>query len=149
MTSGRVRARTAVSPRCFWCLRGAMARPNHWLLVGLALLCAAGVAECKRNFRCPSGCSCTKETIICVGASQVPRTIPNDINSLWVTYPSAWRPRRGTWQAMMYSRRNLWHHRVKPRSVCLCVCARRSLVNGSISEIPEGMFALMPSLQLL
>lgn len=83
-----------------------MARPGRWLLVGLALLCASGAALCKRNFRCPSGCSCTKDTIVCVGATQIPRTIPSDIASL-------------------------------------------SLVNGSISEITEGMFALMPSLQLL
>lgn len=146
MTSGRVRARTAVSPAACWCLRDAMARPNHWLLVGFALLCAGGAAECKRNFRCPSGCSCTKETIICVGASQVPRTIPNDINSLWVTYASARRPHHGTWWGVMHSRRNLSPCQTK---ISAFVCARRSLVNGSISEIPEGMFALMPSLQLL
>ncbi|XP_034544606.1 leucine-rich repeat LGI family member 2-like isoform X2 [Notolabrus celidotus] len=52
------------------------------------------------------GCSCTKETIICVGTTQIPKTIPSDINSL-------------------------------------------SMVNGSISEVTEGMFSLMPSLQLL
>uniref|UniRef100_A0A4W3IB63 Leucine-rich repeat LGI family, member 2a n=1 Tax=Callorhinchus milii TaxID=7868 RepID=A0A4W3IB63_CALMI len=32
--------------------------------------------------RCPSPCSCTKDTVICVGYSSVPRTIPSDINSL-------------------------------------------------------------------
>uniref|UniRef100_A0A8C6KCK5 Leucine-rich repeat LGI family, member 2b n=1 Tax=Nothobranchius furzeri TaxID=105023 RepID=A0A8C6KCK5_NOTFU len=56
--------------------------------------------------KCPSGCSCSKENIICVGTSQIPRTIPSESNSL-------------------------------------------SIVNGSIAEISEGMFALMPSLQLL
>ncbi|XP_076583470.1 leucine-rich repeat LGI family member 2-like [Chaetodon auriga] len=79
---------------------------KQWLLAGLALLFLCGAAESKRIFKCPSGCSCSKETIICVGTSQIPRTIPNEINSL-------------------------------------------SMVNGSISEITEGMFALMPSLQLL
>uniref|UniRef100_A0A8C9Z9K0 Leucine-rich repeat LGI family, member 2b n=2 Tax=Sander lucioperca TaxID=283035 RepID=A0A8C9Z9K0_SANLU len=79
---------------------------QQWLLAGFALLCIYGAVEPKRNFRCPSGCSCTKETIICVGTLQIPRTIPNEINSL-------------------------------------------SMVNGSISEITEGMFSLMPSLQLL
>ncbi|XP_068613100.1 LOW QUALITY PROTEIN: leucine-rich repeat LGI family member 2-like [Brachionichthys hirsutus] len=83
-----------------------MAFPKQWLLAGIALLCIYGAAESKRNFKCPSGCACSKETIICVGASQIPRTVPNEITSL-------------------------------------------SLVNGSISEITEGMFALMPSLQLL
>ncbi|XP_041789738.1 leucine-rich repeat LGI family member 2-like [Chelmon rostratus] len=83
-----------------------MTRTKQWLLAGFALLFISGAAESKRNFRCPSGCSCTKETIICVGTAQIPRTIPNEIHSL-------------------------------------------SMVNGSISEITEGMFALMPSLQLL
>ncbi|XP_071753122.1 leucine-rich repeat LGI family member 2-like [Centroberyx gerrardi] len=83
-----------------------MSSTKHWLLIGFALLCVYGAVESKRNFKCPSGCSCSKETIICVGTSQVPRTIPSDINSL-------------------------------------------SIVNGSIAEITEGMFSLMPSLQLL
>ncbi|XP_070770417.1 leucine-rich repeat LGI family member 2-like [Enoplosus armatus] len=84
-----------------------MTSTQQWLLAGLALLFIYGAAESKRNFKCPSGCSCSKETIICVGTSQqIPRTIPNEINSL-------------------------------------------SMVNGSISEITEGMFSLMPSLQLL
>ncbi|XP_053713465.1 leucine-rich repeat LGI family member 2-like isoform X1 [Synchiropus splendidus] len=79
---------------------------RHALVLGLVLLSLCPAAESKRNFKCPSGCSCTKETVICVGASQVPRTIPSDANSL-------------------------------------------SVVNGSLSEVTEGMFALMPSLQLL
>ncbi|KAF1395279.1 hypothetical protein PFLUV_G00009900 [Perca fluviatilis] len=83
-----------------------MSTTQQWLLAGFALLCIYGAVESKRNFKCPSGCSCTKETIICVGTLQIPRTIPNEINSL-------------------------------------------SMVNGSISEITEGMFSLMPSLQLL
>ncbi|KAE8300211.1 Leucine-rich repeat LGI family member 2 [Larimichthys crocea] len=83
-----------------------MTHTKQWLLTGFALLYIYGAAESKRNFKCPSGCSCSKETIICVGTLQIPRTIPNEINSL-------------------------------------------SMVNGSISEITEGMFALMPSLQLL
>ncbi|XP_071361770.1 leucine-rich repeat LGI family member 2-like isoform X1 [Trachinotus anak] len=84
-----------------------MTSSKQWLLAGFcALLCIYGAVEAKRNFKCPSGCSCSKETIICVGASHVPRTIPSEINSL-------------------------------------------SMVNGSIAEITEGMFSLMPSLQLL
>uniref|UniRef100_A0A3B3VLI7 Uncharacterized protein n=1 Tax=Poecilia latipinna TaxID=48699 RepID=A0A3B3VLI7_9TELE len=35
-----------------------------------------------RIVKCPSGCTCSKETLICVGASQIPRTIPTEINSL-------------------------------------------------------------------
>ncbi|KAM7419308.1 hypothetical protein PAMA_016427 [Pampus argenteus] len=83
-----------------------MTSTKRWLLAGFALLYVCGAAESKRNFKCPSGCSCSKETIICVGTSQVPRTIPAEFNSL-------------------------------------------SMVNGSIAEITEGMFSLMPSLQLL
>ncbi|XP_057700222.1 leucine-rich repeat LGI family member 2-like [Corythoichthys intestinalis] len=76
------------------------------LLFLFALLCICSANKWKRGFKCPSGCSCTKETIMCVGTSHVPRTVPSDVNSL-------------------------------------------SIVNGSIAEIPEGMFSLMPSLQLL
>ncbi|KAF7666246.1 hypothetical protein LDENG_00112700 [Lucifuga dentata] len=83
-----------------------MPATKQWLLTSFALLYISGLVQSKRNFKCPSGCSCSKETIICVGATQVPRTIPNEINSL-------------------------------------------SVVNGSIAEITEGMFSLMPSLQLL
>ncbi|XP_051756614.1 leucine-rich repeat LGI family member 2a [Ctenopharyngodon idella] len=36
----------------------------------------------KRVFKCPSSCSCSKESIICVGSSHVPRFIPNDVSSL-------------------------------------------------------------------
>ncbi|XP_061628301.1 leucine-rich repeat LGI family member 2-like [Phyllopteryx taeniolatus] len=79
----------------------------HRLLVFFfALLCICSANKWKKNFKCPSGCSCTKETIMCVGTTHVPRTVPSDINSL-------------------------------------------SIVNGSIAEIPEGMFSLMPSLHLL
>ncbi|CAL8241831.1 unnamed protein product [Merluccius merluccius] len=35
-----------------------------------------------RKMRCPSTCSCSRESIICVGGSSVPRISPNDINSL-------------------------------------------------------------------
>lgn len=77
-----------------------------WLTAAVVLFFHCVPVESKRNFKCPSGCSCSKETIVCVGASQIPRTIPSDINSL-------------------------------------------SIVNGSIAEITEAMFALMPSLQLL
>ncbi|XP_005997930.1 leucine-rich repeat LGI family member 2a [Latimeria chalumnae] len=64
------------------------------------------IVDVKKTVRCPSTCSCTKESIICVGTSWVPRIIPNDINSL-------------------------------------------SMVNGTFSEVKEGMFSHMPSLQLL
>nr|XP_057924965.1 leucine-rich repeat LGI family member 2-like [Doryrhamphus excisus] len=76
------------------------------LVVLFVLLSICGANKWKKNFKCPSGCSCTKETIMCVGTSHVPRTIPSDVTSL-------------------------------------------SIVNGSIAEITEGMFSLMPSLQLL
>uniref|UniRef100_A0A8C2WXV1 Leucine-rich repeat LGI family, member 2b n=1 Tax=Cyclopterus lumpus TaxID=8103 RepID=A0A8C2WXV1_CYCLU len=59
-----------------------MTSTRQWLLASVALLCVCGAVESKRNFKCPSGCSCTKESIICVGTLQIPRTIPNEINSL-------------------------------------------------------------------
>lgn len=83
-----------------------MRATRGWMAAAVALFYLFVPAESKRNFKCPSGCSCSKETIVCVGAVQPPRTVPSDISSL-------------------------------------------SIVNGSISEITEAMFALMPSLQLL
>uniref|UniRef100_A0A8C2X074 Leucine-rich repeat LGI family, member 2b n=1 Tax=Cyclopterus lumpus TaxID=8103 RepID=A0A8C2X074_CYCLU len=61
-----------------------MTSTRQWLLASVALLCVCGAVESKRNFKCPSGCSCTKESIICVGTLQIPRTIPNEINSLFI-----------------------------------------------------------------
>ncbi|XP_041925960.1 leucine-rich repeat LGI family member 2a [Alosa alosa] len=46
------------------------------------ILCLCSPADLKRVFRCPSTCTCSKESIICVGSNYVPRISPNDINSL-------------------------------------------------------------------
>uniref|UniRef100_A0A665T211 Leucine-rich repeat LGI family, member 2b n=1 Tax=Echeneis naucrates TaxID=173247 RepID=A0A665T211_ECHNA len=54
------------------------------LFLAFVLLYVSAAAESKRNFKCPSGCACSRETIICVGASHVPRTIPSEINSLCI-----------------------------------------------------------------
>ncbi|XP_048852085.1 leucine-rich repeat LGI family member 2-like [Brienomyrus brachyistius] len=54
------------------------------------LLCLAPAVHLKKIFRCPSACACSKESIVCVGSSYVPRIIPNDINSLSIvngTFP--------------------------------------------------------------
>ncbi|XP_035272908.1 leucine-rich repeat LGI family member 2-like isoform X1 [Anguilla anguilla] len=51
-------------------------------ILSLMFLWLAPQVHSKRIFRCPSACSCSKESIICVGSSSVPRNIPNDINSL-------------------------------------------------------------------
>ncbi|KAM6220465.1 leucine-rich repeat LGI family member 2 isoform 2-T2 [Rhynchocyon petersi] len=63
-----------------------MAWPRGGGALGLLLLGAACLippsAQVKRQARCPATCSCTKESIICVGSSWVPRTVPGDISSL-------------------------------------------------------------------
>ncbi|TRY59013.1 hypothetical protein DNTS_012400 [Danionella cerebrum] len=48
------------------------------LALNLAPLGNAG----KKVFKCPFSCSCTKESIICVGSSYVPRFVPHDVSSL-------------------------------------------------------------------
>ncbi|KAF7664789.1 hypothetical protein LDENG_00165800 [Lucifuga dentata] len=53
-----------------------------WTLVCFSLCCLSHPAHLKKVFRCPSTCSCSKESIICVGSSYIPRITPNDINSL-------------------------------------------------------------------
>ncbi|XP_018615040.1 leucine-rich repeat LGI family member 2a [Scleropages formosus] len=53
------------------------------LLFLLVLLYSVSVPVHPRKlFRCPSTCTCAKESIICVGSSYVPRIVPNDISSL-------------------------------------------------------------------
>ena len=51
------------------------------LLLGTACLTPPS-AQVRRLVRCPATCSCTKESIICVGSSWVPRIVPGDISSL-------------------------------------------------------------------
>ncbi|XP_041086123.1 leucine-rich repeat LGI family member 2-like [Polyodon spathula] len=55
-----------------------------FLLFSVLFLVLVSRVHPKKIFRCPSACTCTKESIICVGSSSVPRIIPNDINSLSV-----------------------------------------------------------------
>ncbi|XP_067857598.1 leucine-rich repeat LGI family member 2a [Heptranchias perlo] len=47
--------------------------------IGISLLSGA---EMIKTAKCPSRCSCTKDTIMCIGTSSVPRITPNDITSL-------------------------------------------------------------------
>ncbi|XP_064199549.1 leucine-rich repeat LGI family member 2a [Anguilla rostrata] len=54
----------------------------HCTILCLIVLCLATPVNLRRVFRCPSACTCSKESIICVGTSSVPRITPNDINSL-------------------------------------------------------------------
>ncbi|KAM8898453.1 LOW QUALITY PROTEIN: leucine-rich repeat LGI family member 2a [Spinachia spinachia] len=53
-----------------------------WALVSLSLCFLAPPCHFKKAFRCPSTCSCSRESIICVGSSYVPRISPNDVSSL-------------------------------------------------------------------
>uniref|UniRef100_A0ACB8E763 Leucine-rich repeat LGI member 2 n=2 Tax=Sphaerodactylus townsendi TaxID=933632 RepID=A0ACB8E763_9SAUR len=52
-----------------------------WLLV-LAAACLLQRAQVRKALRCPGACSCTKDSIICVGSASVPRIGPGDISSL-------------------------------------------------------------------
>ncbi|XP_028833201.1 leucine-rich repeat LGI family member 2-like [Denticeps clupeoides] len=63
---------------------------DNWRWVTLFLLCLARSAPAKRIFRCPAECTCSKDSVICVGSSFIPRTVSNDINSLSIvngTFP--------------------------------------------------------------
>ncbi|XP_062305686.1 leucine-rich repeat LGI family member 2a [Osmerus eperlanus] len=55
---------------------------SKWTLYYLAFLFLSSPVYLKKAYRCPSTCSCSKESIICVGSSYVSRMIPNDISSL-------------------------------------------------------------------
>uniref|UniRef100_A0A673HHH4 Leucine-rich repeat LGI family, member 2a n=1 Tax=Sinocyclocheilus rhinocerous TaxID=307959 RepID=A0A673HHH4_9TELE len=52
-------------------------------IISALVLCLASLGNAgKKVFKCPSSCSCSKESIICVGSSYIPRFIPNDVSSL-------------------------------------------------------------------
>uniref|UniRef100_A0A670ZF65 Leucine rich repeat LGI family member 2 n=1 Tax=Pseudonaja textilis TaxID=8673 RepID=A0A670ZF65_PSETE len=53
-----------------------------WLLLLLAAACLVQRAQLRKLLRCPASCSCTKESIICVGSASVPRSLPGDLSSL-------------------------------------------------------------------
>ncbi|KAM4713765.1 leucine-rich repeat LGI family member 2a isoform 1-T1 [Anableps anableps] len=53
-----------------------------WALLCVSLCSLCQPALLKKAFRCPSTCSCSKESIICVGSSNIPRIAPNEITSL-------------------------------------------------------------------
>ncbi|XP_068164241.1 leucine-rich repeat LGI family member 2a [Antennarius striatus] len=55
---------------------------NIWTLLCASLCLLSQPGHLKKAFRCPSTCSCSRESIICVGSSYVPRITPNDISSL-------------------------------------------------------------------
>ncbi|XP_030047105.1 leucine-rich repeat LGI family member 2 [Microcaecilia unicolor] len=61
------------------------------LLLLLVLLgCVLRPVQVKKVVKCPSTCSCSRESIICVGSPWVPKAIPGDISSLSVvngTFP--------------------------------------------------------------
>ncbi|XP_060922404.1 leucine-rich repeat LGI family member 2a [Limanda limanda] len=59
-----------------------MPAAKMWALLTVSLCCLSQPALFKKAFRCPSSCSCSKESIMCVGSSYVPRISPNEINSL-------------------------------------------------------------------
>ncbi|XP_063315969.1 leucine-rich repeat LGI family member 2 isoform X2 [Pelobates fuscus] len=52
------------------------------LLFLILLGCTLQAVQPKRSVRCPSTCSCTKESVICVGSSSIPKSLPSDISSL-------------------------------------------------------------------
>ncbi|XP_062849235.1 leucine-rich repeat LGI family member 2a [Trichomycterus rosablanca] len=62
-----------------------LALMNRYTLISAALLCLMPSGHTgKKPVKCPSSCSCSKESIICVGSSYVPRIIPTDVTSLSV-----------------------------------------------------------------
>ncbi|XP_073718768.1 leucine-rich repeat LGI family member 2b [Misgurnus anguillicaudatus] len=52
------------------------------VVLTLLIICSFHLSRSKRVSKCPSGCTCTTDSIICVGSPFIPRSIPSDINSL-------------------------------------------------------------------
>uniref|UniRef100_A0A9J8DLK6 Leucine-rich repeat LGI family, member 2a n=1 Tax=Cyprinus carpio carpio TaxID=630221 RepID=A0A9J8DLK6_CYPCA len=64
-------------------LRSHTCNMQSVVIISALALCLAPSGNAGRKvFTCPSSCSCSKESIICVGSSYVPRFIPNDVSSL-------------------------------------------------------------------
>uniref|UniRef100_A0A8C5LUU2 Leucine rich repeat LGI family member 2 n=1 Tax=Leptobrachium leishanense TaxID=445787 RepID=A0A8C5LUU2_9ANUR len=59
-----------------------MALIKQHLLFLILLGCSLPAVQPKRVVRCSSACSCTKESVICVGSSSVPKSFPSGISSL-------------------------------------------------------------------
>ncbi|KAG7330131.1 hypothetical protein KOW79_006353 [Hemibagrus wyckioides] len=56
---------------------------RYAVIVSTVLLCLVPSGHTgKKAVKCPSSCSCSKESIICVGSSYVPRSTPGDVSSL-------------------------------------------------------------------
>uniref|UniRef100_A0A8C6V766 Leucine-rich repeat LGI family, member 2a n=1 Tax=Neogobius melanostomus TaxID=47308 RepID=A0A8C6V766_9GOBI len=81
-----------------------------WIVLVLVSLCCLvpQPGHCRKPQKCPHTCSCSKESIICVGSNYAPRITPTT-----------------------------------------SIHCEGSIVNGTFSEIKEGMFAHMPSLHLV
>lgn len=82
--AGWMRAPAAAAhARSDWCERASsrmVPAVSLWVLLSLCLLSQPGHPQ--KPFRCARACSCSRESIICVGISSVPRSPPGDISSL-------------------------------------------------------------------
>ncbi|XP_026854607.2 leucine-rich repeat LGI family member 2b [Electrophorus electricus] len=107
-----------------------MSRVRHFIWITLLFSCSVQVFQAKRIFKCPSGCTCTSDSIICVGSSFIPRAVPSDINSLSIvngSFPEI--------KASMFS--------LIPSLQLLL------LSSNSLSNIKEDAFSGLPHLEYL
>ncbi|XP_059410322.1 leucine-rich repeat LGI family member 2-like isoform X1 [Carassius carassius] len=100
------------------------------ILVTLLVVCSFQLSRSKRVFKCPSGCTCTTDSIICVGSSLIPRTIPSDINSLSIVNCSFTEIKESMFSLMP--------------SLQLLL-----LSSNSFSEIKEDAFSGLPHIEYL
>uniref|UniRef100_A0AAY4AML3 LRRCT domain-containing protein n=1 Tax=Denticeps clupeoides TaxID=299321 RepID=A0AAY4AML3_9TELE len=100
---------------------------DNWRWVTLFLLCLARSAPAKRIFRCPAECTCSKDSVICVGSSFIPRTVSNDINSLSIVNGTFPEIKEATFSLM-------------PSLQLL------SLANNNIKLLPKDLFSGLDSL---
>uniref|UniRef100_A0A4W4F1G4 Leucine-rich repeat LGI family, member 2b n=1 Tax=Electrophorus electricus TaxID=8005 RepID=A0A4W4F1G4_ELEEL len=105
-----------------------MSRVRHFIWITLLFSCSVQVFQAKRIFKCPSGCTCTSDSIICVGSSFIPRAVPSDINSLSIvngSFPEI--------KASMFS----------------LIPSLQLLSSNSLSNIKEDAFSGLPHLEYL
>ncbi|KAI3376482.1 hypothetical protein L3Q82_016939, partial [Scortum barcoo] len=108
-------------------------------------------AHLKKAFRCPSTCSCSRESIICVGSSYVPRISPGDISSLSIVNGTFSEVKEAMFAHMpslqlLFIESNKMETASKYAFRGLRDLTHLSLANNNIKSLPRDLFNDLDSL---
>uniref|UniRef100_A0AAQ4NWY6 Leucine-rich repeat LGI family, member 2a n=2 Tax=Gasterosteus aculeatus TaxID=69293 RepID=A0AAQ4NWY6_GASAC len=122
-----------------------------WTLFSLSLCFLSQPCHLKKAFRCPSTCSCSRESIICVGSSYVPRISPNDVSSLLLNSNSLTTVRDDAFSGLahleyLFIESNKMETAAKYAFRGLRDLTHLSLANNNIEALPRDVFIDLDSL---